>query len=218
MEALPRPDPARRTGAPDPEDAAEAVRVAAWLAAHPGFLAAHPTLYRAMDPPRRVHGERLADHMAAMLAAERAAAAEAARLARRAGDLAARMQRAVLALLAGRDAAETVTQEWPALLGVEAVSLLREGPPARHWRPLARGGAGLLLPRGRESLLRDAGAPDPALHGAAAPLVAREALLRLDGTALLALGARDPGRLPLRGSGAPLAFLARAAAAALARA
>ena len=45
--------------------------VAAFLRAHPEFLAERPELYRALTPPRRVHGEALADHMAAMLIAER---------------------------------------------------------------------------------------------------------------------------------------------------
>ncbi|MFC7608648.1 hypothetical protein [Teichococcus aestuarii] len=56
--------------------------VAAWLRAHPGFLAEQPELYRLLAPPRRVHGEELADHMAAMLSAERAASREMADAAR----------------------------------------------------------------------------------------------------------------------------------------
>jgi hypothetical protein len=46
--------------------------VAAFLRAHPGFLAENVELYRVLTPPERVHGEVLADHMAAMVRAERA--------------------------------------------------------------------------------------------------------------------------------------------------
>ena len=60
-------------------DAAESELVAAFLRAHPAWLAEHPELYRLLAPPRRVHGEVLTDHMAAMLRAERAHAADADR-------------------------------------------------------------------------------------------------------------------------------------------
>ncbi|UFN46969.1 hypothetical protein LPC08_13115 [Roseomonas sp. OT10] len=219
MDALPRPRPLPE----DPDEARAAAEIAAWLAAHPRFLAENPSLYRAQEPPRRVHGERLADHMAAMLAAERTAAAEAAHRVRRAAQLATRVQRAVLALLAAADPQEAITQEWPALLALETVVLAREGPPAPRWRALPAGAVARLLPPGRDWRLRDApGAGDAApLHGEAAALIARDALLRLPsrggGARLLVLGARDPGRLPLRGGGAGLLFLAQAAAAALAR-
>ena len=54
----------------DPDPLAE--EVAAFLVANPDFLAHRPDLYRALTPPRRLHGENLADHMVAMVAAERA--------------------------------------------------------------------------------------------------------------------------------------------------
>ncbi len=62
----------RMTAARPLPDAAESDLVAAFLRAHPAWLAEHPELYRLLAPPRRVHGEALADHMAAMLRAERA--------------------------------------------------------------------------------------------------------------------------------------------------
>ena len=46
--------------------------VAAFLRAHPRFWPSTRELYRLLAPPQRVHGEVLADHMAAMLRAERA--------------------------------------------------------------------------------------------------------------------------------------------------
>ncbi|QDJ11537.1 Hypothetical protein HVPorG_03755 [Roseomonas mucosa] len=205
---------------PQTEEDDEAERIAAWLAARPHFLAERPALYRRLEPPRRVHGERLADHMAAMLAAERHALRDTARAARSGDSLATRVQGAVLALIGSHHPAETIALEWPTLLGLDSVALAAEGLPRRHIRPLRPGGLGRLLPPGRHLLLRDRGAaglPDgAALHGETAPLVARDALLRLPGTGLLALGTREPALLPAQGSGRALDFLARAAATALA--
>ena len=39
--------------------------VAAFLREHPAWLSEHPELYRVLAPPERVHGDGLADHMAA---------------------------------------------------------------------------------------------------------------------------------------------------------
>ncbi|MFM7610108.1 MAG: hypothetical protein ACKO9A_14730, partial [Alphaproteobacteria bacterium] len=94
----------------------------AFLRAHPGFLAERPELYRALAPPRRVHGDGLTDHMAAMLGAERERAN--ALDAERAGlGLVSRVRLAVLALMRSDDAPETVAQEWPNLLGLESCTL-----------------------------------------------------------------------------------------------
>ncbi|MFT8246015.1 hypothetical protein [Roseomonas sp. BN140053] len=195
----------------------EAEQVATWLAARPRFLVDRPTLYRRLVPPRRVHGEVLADHMAAMLAAERDASRDVALHLRQGDALLARVQRAVLALLRSPDPAETVSAEWPALLGLDAVTLCREGEAARHWRALPAGSLARLLPPSRNWVLRDAPAlPDAAtLHAEAAPLIARDALLRLRPGMLLALGTREAALLPRRGAGPALLFLAQAAAAAL---
>jgi len=88
-------------------DETDAALVEAFLRANPGWLADHPELYRVLVPPNRVHGEALADHMAAMVRAERVhAAAMAARAdsvlaaGRAAAGLAQRVQAAVLALIA----------------------------------------------------------------------------------------------------------------------
>jgi len=89
-----------------------------WHCVHPEFLAERPELYRSLSPPRRVHGERVADHMAAMLTAERRrvrsleAEVDAAVTAGRAGyGLTIRVRLAVLALMRSTDVIETVTQE-----------------------------------------------------------------------------------------------------------
>jgi len=194
--------------------------VAAWLRAHPGFLAARPDLYRVLAPPRRVHGEGLADHMEAMLGAERAAAREMAAAARESCGFAARVQEAVLALIGSRDPAETVRHEWPALLGLEHCVLAAEGVHAAHRLALPAGIVARLLPAGRDALVRPIPTEQALLHAEAAPLICHDALARvpLPGhPALLVLGARDAAALPSRGAVTQLLFLARALAVALSR-
>ncbi len=203
----------------------DAAAIAAWLRAHPGFLAERPELYRWLAPPVRVHGERLADHMAAMLHAERAhAVAMAARAdgvlaaGRAAAGLAGRVQEAVLALIRAASAAECVSAELPALLGVDAASLCME-KPLSGTRLLPQGTVARLL-AGRTVCFREAPAEVLLLHAEAAELAYYDALIRIPGEgppALLALVAREKQVLdPTQGAGA-LAFLGRAVAAALGR-
>jgi len=212
----------------DAEQLPAASAVAAFLRAHPEFLAERPDLYRTLDPPRRVHGDRMADHMAAMLAAERRrvrgleAEMEAALNAERAGHgLTIRVRLAVLALMRCGDVPEAVTQEIPALLGIETCTLLSEAPDRRGVVRLPRGAAARLLRPGLDAAVRPAPLEAELIHQEAAPLVKRDALVRVpvwtDEPTLLALGARDPNALPARQSTANLAFLGRAVAAALAR-
>ena len=200
----------------EPNREAEAVRVATYLAAHPGFLAERPDLYRALHPPQRVHGENLADHMAALLAAARAETGSVAELARGAQDLTLRAALAVTALIGAADPLVVVSAEWPELLGLEGAGLAEEAPPAPGRRDLPAGTIARLT-GGREVLLRDAPEETALLHGEAHPLIARDALVALPGPAprLLVLGAREAGRLPLRGATAPLRLLAHALARAL---
>jgi uncharacterized protein YigA (DUF484 family) len=203
--------------------------VVAFLRAYPEFLAERPELFRVLEPPKRVHGERMADHMAAMLAAERRrvrsleAEVDAAVTAGRAGHgLTIRVRLAVLALMRSNDVIDTVTQELPALLGIETCALMSEQPDRRGVHRLARGTVARLLGPGRDALVR----PTPAdeaelLHQEAAPLVCRDALVRVPvwtgHPTLLTVGARDAAALPARQAVATLAFLGRAVAAALAR-
>ena len=202
--------------------------VVAFLHAHPDFLAERPELFRHLSPPRRVHGERIADHMAAMLAAERRrvrsleAEVDAAVTAGRAGyGLTIRVRLAVLALMRSTDVIETVTQELPALLGIETCNLLSEKPDRRGMVWLPRGTVSRLMGPGRDAVVRAAPTETETLHEEAASLVARDALVRVPvwtGTpTLLTLGARDPHALPAKQATATLAFLGRAVAAALAR-
>jgi uncharacterized protein YigA (DUF484 family) len=204
----------------------DADAVAAYLRANPGFLAEHPGLYAVLAPPARIHGDILADHMAAMIQAGRR---HAARMEAQAGDvvaagraaagLACRVQEAVLALMQAADPLDCITAELPGLLAVDAVALCTEGLPTPGARTLPPGSVEALLGT-RAALVRTA--PDDAglLHGEAAPLAARDALVRIPGAgppALLALAARSPAVLDPASGAAPLAFLGRAVAAALRR-
>jgi hypothetical protein len=206
-------------------DGAEAARVEAFLRAHPNWLADHPGLYRLLTPPVRVHGEQLADHMAAMVHAERAHAAAMAERAdnvlaagRAAAGLAGRVQEAVLALLRSADPVDCIGHEMPGILGVDAVHLCLEAlhPGAR---PLPEGTVTRLL-EGRQVLFREVATDARLLHAEAAGLADHDALALVPGQgppALLALLARDPWALdPGQGTGG-LAFLGRAVAASLGR-
>lgn len=216
--------------------------VAAYLLDHPDFLARRPHLYRTLAPPRRVHGENMADHMAAMVAAERTrtrgleAEVQAAVADGRAGaTLVMCVRLAVLALMRSRDVVETVNQELPALLRVESCSLLSEptltasGRPSdltfgfrrAGFLPIPTGSLVRLIGRGRDARVRTEVTEATMLHAEAAELVTRDALVRVPlacGTpCLLALGARDATSLPTRQTATTLAFLGRIVAAALSR-
>ncbi len=215
-----------------PEDAAGAPpcdgvtdgAVEAFLRANPEWLASRPALYRLLAPPARVHGEGLADHMAAMLRAERAESlhlrAEAERVleaGRADASLAGRVQGAVLALMRAADPFECVAMELPALLGVDAAWLCGEG----EWRPFLRrlpAGRVSELLGGRAVVLRESAADARAVHAEAAPLARHDALVRVARRGvplLLALASREAA--PLR-PGRALGFLGEALAAALERA
>ncbi len=199
--------------------------MADFLRAHPRFLTEHPELYRMLAPPERVHGAVLADHMAAMLRAERAHALAMAERAddvlaagRASAGLSARVQEAVLALMRAQSLTDSIVSELPVLLAIDAASLCAEGPLPGA-RMLPQGLVAQLLD-GRAVVFRDGGAHVLLLHGEAALLARHEALVRIPGEgppALLALTARDAGRLdPAQGTGA-LAFLGRAIAVRLGR-
>ena len=205
--------------------ALEAADVVAFLRAHPNFLTDNPELYRALTPPERVHGATVADHMAAMLRAERAHASAMAERAddvlaagRAAANLSARVQEAVLALMRAQSPVESITAELPVLLAVDAASLCIESD-IPGGRVLPAGQVARLL-GGRAVVFRDAGPDAGLLHGEAARLARREALVCIPGCgppALLALTSRDEDALdPVQGTGA-LAFLGRAIAASLGR-
>lgn len=201
--------------------------VEAFLRDNPDFLAQRPDLYLQLEPPLRVHGERMADHMAAMLAAARVhmreveADMQVALSTGRAGlGLAHRVGEAVLALMRAPDPLECVQHELPALLGVDACHLGCEKAARKNVGRLPNGTLSQLLPPGRDAVVRVTPLLVEALHREAAPLVRRDALARVPAPGgqpmLLAIGARDPEALPTNGAES-LAFLGRAVGAALAR-
>lgn len=216
------PQPA---AAAEPDDRPAAVE--SFLRAHPNFLAERPGLYALLDPPARVHGEKLADHMQARIAAGQAREATLARqiealLAAGRANMAAasRIQRAVLALLAAP--ALAVMPTLAELLGVEVATLCAERPAPHGFRTLDEGAAARLLPGARDVVLRATPDETAMLYGEAAPLVASDVLLRLGPTAcgrpaLLALGAREPEKFAPGQATDLLQFLAAGMTAALAR-
>jgi uncharacterized protein YigA (DUF484 family) len=198
----------------------EPEQVSAYLRANPAFLADHPELYAVMDPPRRVHGKVLADHMDAMLRAARAHAAEMDAKAtavlnagRAAGAIADRVQEAVLAALLAADPVEYVVETLPGFLGVDAATLVCEAIRPR-WRTLPPGAIKGLL-RNRPVVFRDRPADAVLLHAEAALLAERDILVHLpgDSPALLALVSRDASALPAMQGMQALAFLGRVLAA-----
>lgn len=191
--------------------------VAAFLRANPAWLARNPELYRVLTPPERVHGDEFADHMAAMLRAERSRTDGLVAAGRAAAGVAARVQEAVLALLRSTDVADCVSGALPGILGIDAAHVCMESAhPAARLLPegMVRG-----LLDGRDVVFRDAPADARLLHAEAAGLARHDALIRVPGDppALLALLARDRCALDAAQGAAPLAFLGRAVAAALRR-
>ena len=113
-------------------------RVARFLAENPDWLATQTDLYEVLSPPRRVHGDTLADHMAAMIDAARQQAASMTAQAetllqagRAALGLADRVREAVLALIRATDLGECIACDLPRLLGIDSALLWIEGAGAR---------------------------------------------------------------------------------------
>lgn len=97
--------------------------VEAFLRANPAWLAQHPELYGVLEPPVRMHGEGVADHMAAMLRVQRARVDGLLAAGRASASLASRVQDAVLALLRSADPADCVSGEMPGILALDAACL-----------------------------------------------------------------------------------------------
>ncbi len=201
-----------------------ASEVEQFLQDNPDFLAQRPDLYLALEPPQRVHGERMADHMAAMLAAARVHLREAENEAhahqREHPAFAHRAEAAVLALLRAPDALECVTQEWPGVLGVDACHVGCETTRRKHVNRLPDGTLAKVLPPGRSAVIRAAPIQMEPLHREVAHLIRRDALARVPAPGgqpmLLAIGVRDPDALPASAVDS-IVFLGRALGAALAR-
>ncbi len=215
-------------------------RVARFLAENPDWLATQTDLYEVLSPPRRVHGDTLADHMAAMIDAARQQAASMSARAetvlqagRAALGLSDRVREAVLALIRATDLGECVACDLPRLLGIDSALLWVEEPSqGLSERLLARSlppGTVVRLLGRRDVRVRIAPLDAGVLHGEAAPLAAHDALLRVtvrnQPPMLLALASRDAqvlqdglpasmtGGTAGSGGAAALAFLGAALAA-----
>lgn len=218
------PSHAAPPGSPGGTDATD---VAAWLRAHPGFLASNPGLYEWLEPPRRVHGPNVADHMVAMIDQARSRAADAERngtqdaamvaASRRAAEgFARRVQSTVLALMRAPDPAWLATHELAGLLQVDAVRICMESvDPPDGVATIPRGTIAEAL--GQRPAVMGPATPNAILHGEAAALAIEEALVRVplrNGPALLAVACRDSNGLAGAGTDT-LTFLGQAVAAAL---
>ena len=208
---------AARGGAPTSSSEDAERLIAAYLRANPGWLAAHPELYAVLEPPRRLHGDGLADHMAAMLDQARRNGTDAAAGRRAADGFMQLVQDAVLALMRAPDPVWCLHNDVPGLLRVESVRLGAEQalPGAAHLPPRT---VDSVLGQ-RDALVRETGR-DTWLHGEAALLAVQEALVRIrlpTGPALLAIASRDPAGLDGATTQA-LVFLGQAVTATLDRA
>ena len=121
----------------------------------------------------------VADHMAAMLRAQRERADGLLAAGRATAGLAARVQDAVLALFRSTDPADCVSGEMPGILAVDAAHLCVEAehPGARRLPD----GASRRLLDGRQVVFRDAPADARLLHAEAAGLARHDALIRVPG-------------------------------------
>ncbi len=207
-----------------------AAQVDGYLRRHPDFLARHPELLQVLTPPECRRGDGVLDLQSYMVdrlrseVAEMTAARDALVQAGRSNLAAqARVHKAVLALLSARSfehLIERVTTDLAIALDLDAVTLGVEHSE-QSLPPVRLGGLYQLEPdtvdsligKGRALLLRGETEGDPMIFGAAAGLVASEALIRLDISpatppALLALGSRRPDQFH-QGQGTELlAFLA----------
>lgn len=216
------PMSAHRDRAADPEhEPPDEATVVRFLQGRPDFLAHHPSLYLTLTPPARVHGEAVADHMAAMVGAARRQNALLAHDVRdrRAGRCVAQLVGEAMVWLIGvDDPVAAIAGELALALDTDTASLCLETPHPGT-RTLPAGMTARLL-GGRDVVVRERPTECDLLHGDGAPLVAVDALVRLPlaqrGLGLLALGSRDPAAWTPAAE-APLALLGRGIAAALTR-
>ncbi|MEM7223573.1 MAG: DUF484 family protein [Pseudomonadota bacterium] len=225
------PDGFGLNGAKNGIGRATADDVAAYLRRHPDFLTEHPDLLAILKPPARVNGHRVIDlhhYQVEHLRQEVDDVAQARDDLLRAGrcNLTAqrRVHEGVLALLGARsfeNLIEIVTTDLAVLLHLDAVTLGVEStgpglPPVRLGGvyQLDPDSVDCLIGRGRDVALRGDVECDPQVFGAAASLIASEALIRLSISsstppALLALGSRNAEQFHPGQGTELLSFLAR---------
>ncbi|MBT6093498.1 MAG: DUF484 family protein [Rhodospirillaceae bacterium] len=233
--------------APDvSEDEVDEAAVLAFLARNPDFLASHPDVLAGMAAPGRWSGDGVVDMQQFLINRResemdelRDAAQDVIETSRSNMSVQTRTHGAVLSLLNARaweDVLRVVTQDWPLLLDVDAVSLgfevapgpgdrLGERPDERLMqndiRQLPAGYVDRVLEGDSEVALFRQISDDGTLFAAAAGLVNSAALARIHAgpgwpTGMLALGGRVDTFRPGQGTEL-LSFLSRVLESCLAR-
>ncbi len=221
-----------------PEDEVDEAAVLEFLARNPDFLARHPDVLAGMAAPGRWSGDGVVDMQQFLINRResemdelRDAAQDVIETSRSNMSVQTRTHGAVLSLLNARaweDVLRVVTQDWPLLLDVDAVSLgfeVTAGPDERLMqndiRRLPLGYVDRVLEGDTEVGLFRQISDDGTLFAAAAGLVNSAALARIHAgpgwpTGLLALGGRVDTFHPGQGTEL-LSFLSRVLESSLAR-
>lgn len=223
-----KPRSARIGGTAEP--APGAAEVADYLRRHPGFLEDNPDLLARLAPPAHHTGKGVVDMQKFMVERlqreverQNRNQSELLSASRRNQSRQSRVHGVALEIIAAASfekLVETVTDDLALRLDVDVAELCVEasGGPRDGARPagiriLEPGAVDAIFGDGRTVLLRAGTTPLAPVFGGAAPLVASEALLRLDiGDAapagLLALGSRRPGHFEAGQATELLGFLA----------
>ena len=207
-------------------------QVEEYLRAHPDFLYRHPDLFRILTPPARELGDGVKDLQQAMISHLRDQISKTEDLAQILIDNSRdnltsqnQIHDCVLALLSAttfQELVEIITTDLSVILGLDVVALCVESFEEMDLgiRGLQHVSPGLIeeLVGGQKgNLLRSHVVGDPELYGGGAPLVASDALVRLDispelAPAMLAFGSRDGDRFQENQATELLHFLGRATA------
>jgi len=197
-------------------DDVTAEQVAAYLRAHPEFLAEHPALAGSLELPERRLGDNIVDLQAWMIGRLRAdrqdemgAQHRLVERTRRERSLQNRVHAGALAMIGAVDLdhlVEIVTSDLAILLGVDLVALAvetstRDGATrvTSGVRCLPKGTVASLMEDEREVVVRQPASADERIFASGASLVDSEVLVRFGGDgrlphAVLALGSRLPDR------------------------
>lgn len=204
--------------------------IISWLRDNPKFLETHPEACAWLAPPKAASGKGVADfqtYMIERLKADKGALEDATREivenSRANMNNQTRIHRVILLLLDARsieDFIHTLTMDLAALLDVDIVALVAESD-ARVLPHIHKTGLRIVPPgtvdkwmKGKTALLQNEIGGIEAIYGGGAPLVASQALLRLDVSTpipptILAFGSRDPSLFDPGQATDQVAFLAR---------
>lgn len=214
------------------EPAITAEDVAAWLIAHPDFLAHRPDLVTQIAPPERELGDSVADFQQALIRRLKRTVDEQQALSRELIDTSrdnlsttAQVHEAIIRLLEAssfEQMIQIVTTDFAVILDVDVVTLCIETREEDGFTLRMRG-VHLVTPGAVESMFRGQSGPvklraqisgDPEIYGGAAPLVQSDALVRLSISpatppAVLAFASRHADRYHPGQATELLAFMGR---------